>query len=153
MFGVVVCPRCRRAKGVELPKKTTTCQCGFEIRVHPSRIRFEAADARELAAAVGRINAELRGGTEEVEAIAAKPRKRNRDAFARVIATASRAGDRRQKARAAAEGLAREFIVFSRDDWRRAAESLGLLDPDGSLEELVRGNVVYEPKPGYYRTV
>ena len=153
MFGVVVCPRCGRAKGVELPKKTTSCQCGFEIRVHPSRIRFEVADARELAAAVGRINAELRGGTEEVAALTAKPRKRSRDAYLRVVATAGRAGDRRQRTRAAAEGLAKEFVLFTTEDWRHVAEALGLPNPEEGLQELVRGNVVYEPKPGYYRTV
>jgi len=153
MFGVVVCPRCGRAKGVELPKKTTSCPCGFEIRVHPSRVRFETADARELAVAVGRIQAELGGGVAEVEALTAKPKKRSKDAYARVIADAGRAGDRRQKMRAAAESLAREFILFSLEDWRRVAEALGFPNPDERLQELVRGNVVYEPKPGYYRTV
>jgi len=152
MFGVVVCPRCGRAKGVELPKKTTSCPCGFEIRVHPSRVKFETSDARELAAAVGRIQAELQGGLTEVDAVA-RPRKRSKDAYARVIENASRAGDRRQKARASAEGLTREFVLFSVDDWRRVAEALGLPNADELLEELVRGSVVYEPKPGYYRTV
>lgn len=153
MFGVVVCPRCGRAKAVELPKKTTSCPCGFEIRVFPSRVRFEAADARDVASAVGRINAELHGGTKAVEDLAAKPKKRSKDAFARVIALASRAGDRRQRTRAAAEGLAREFVLFSREDWRLVAGALGVPDADAGLEELLRGNVVYEPRPGYYRTV
>jgi len=153
MFGVVVCPRCKRAKGVELPKKTTSCPCGFEIRVFPSRLKYETSDARDLAEAVGRINAELRGGTEEVAAITAKPRKRSKNAYARVVAVAARAGDRRQKVRAAAEGLAREFVLFSREDWARVLEMLGIPQVDESLEELVRGNVVYEPKPGFFRNV
>ncbi len=153
MFGVVVCPRCGRAKAVELPKKATSCPCGFEIRVHPSRVRFESDDAREVATAVGRVNAETHGGAGAVAAIAAKPRRRSRDAYARVIAAATRAGDRRQRVRAAAEGLAREFVLFSIEDWRHVAGALGVPDADASLEELVRGNVVYEPKPGYYRTV
>ena len=153
MFGVVVCPRCGRAKGVELPKKTTTCECGSEFQVHPSRLRFETTNGRELAAAVGRINAELRGGTAEVEALAARPKRRSKDAYARIVASASRAGDRRQRTRVAAEELAREFVLFSTDDWRRTAQALGIPNPTESLEELVRGNVVYEPKPGFYRTV
>ena len=33
------------------------------------------------------------------------------------------------------------------------AATLGLPNADDLLEELVRGNVVYEPKPRYYRTV
>ena len=153
MYGVVVCPRCGRAKGVELPKKTTTCQCGFTIMVRPSAIKFESSSGREMAAAVGRINADLRGGTEEVRKFAAKPKKRSRDAYARIVESASRAGDRRHRIRAAAEGLASEFVLFSIEDWQRVMEALGISQTAESLEELVRGNVVYEPKPGYYRTV
>jgi len=153
MFGVVVCPRCKRAKGVELPKKTTTCPCGFAFRVFPSRLKYETSDARDLAVAVGRINAELRGGTEEVAAIAVRPKRRSKDAYARVVAIAARAGDRRQRVRAAAEGLAKEFVLFSREDWTRVMEMLGIPRGGDGLEELVRGNVLYEPKPGYFRTV
>jgi len=151
MFGVVVCPRCKRAKGVDLEKRTTTCDCGFAIRIAASRTTFETSDARELAAAVGRIQAELRGGTKAVET-AARPKRRSRDAFARVIAHASR-GDRRQRTRLAAEGLAREFVLFTFEDWRQVAEALAIPDPSVALEELTRGNVVYQPRPGYYRTV
>jgi len=142
-----------RAKGIELPKKTTTCPCGFEMRVFPSRLKYETSDARDLAAAVGRINAELRGGTEEVAAITAKPKRRSKDAYARVVAVAAKAGDRRQRVRAAAEGLAKEFVLFSREDWTRTMEMLGIPQAGEGLEELVRGNVLYEPKPGYFRTV
>src|SRR3989304_1253290 len=66
MFGIVVCPRCKRAEGGGLEKKTTTCDCGFEIRIPTSRPAFETSDARELAAAVQRMKAELRGGTKAV---------------------------------------------------------------------------------------
>jgi len=154
MFGVVVCPRCGRAKGVELPKRTTTCPCGFEYRVVPSRVQSETSDARDLATAVGRINAERGGGTHEVEAArTARPRHVSKDAYARVVAIAGRAGDRRLRVRAAAECLAREFLLFTREDWRRVLESLAIPQPEERLEELIRGNVVYEPKPGYFRTV
>jgi hypothetical protein len=152
MYGIVVCPRCKRAKGVELEKKTTACDCGFEIRVRSRRTPFETSDARELAAAVARVQAEIHGGTKAVEEAIPRPKKRGRDAFARVIADASR-GDRRQRVRLAAEGLAREFILFTVEDWRRVAEAIGVPNPAEALEELVRGNVVYEPRPGYYRTV
>src|SRR6059036_205541 len=63
MYGVVVCPRCKRAKGVNLKQKTTTCQCGFEIYVVPARIRARAVTARELAPLVGQVSAEIAGGT------------------------------------------------------------------------------------------
>ncbi len=59
MYGVVVCPRCKRAKGVDLKQKTTSCSCGFEIRVLPVRVKARAETARELAPLVARVNAEL----------------------------------------------------------------------------------------------
>src|SRR2546428_13582623 len=62
MFGVVVCPRCHRAKGVDLSKKTTTCSCGFAIRVVPARVRLRVGTERELIEAVRRGGAELAGG-------------------------------------------------------------------------------------------
>src|SRR5439155_218726 len=61
MYGVIVCPRCKRAKGVDLKQKTTTCACGFEIRIAPSRVRARADTARELASLVGQVSAELAG--------------------------------------------------------------------------------------------
>src|SRR5437660_12177541 len=48
MYGVIVCPRCKRAKSVDLNQKTTTCACGYEIRCAPSRLRAWAYTLREL---------------------------------------------------------------------------------------------------------
>src|SRR5439155_1005822 len=83
MYGVVVCPRCKRAKGVNLKQKTTTCQCGFEIYVVPARIRARAVTARELAPLVGQVSAEIAGGTGEYRrARAPAPRQRSRQNLA-----------------------------------------------------------------------
>jgi uncharacterized Zn finger protein (UPF0148 family) len=154
MFGVVVCPRCHRAKGVELSKKTTSCSCGFEIRVLPSRIRVRVGTERELVEAVRRASAEIAGGLAEYERVAA-PRKKKRvsDVHARVAAVAMRAGDRAHRIRAAAIELSKELEVFSVADLRAVLSALGIPDVDGSLDELLRANVVYEPREGYYRAV
>src|SRR2546429_9735135 len=95
MYGVVVCPRCKRAKGVNLKQKTTTCQCGFEIHVIPARIRARAETARELAPLVGKVSAELGGGTEEYRR-GHTPRGRGRDRarHARLRALCREGGDR-----------------------------------------------------------
>lgn len=154
MFGVVVCPRCKRAKGVELPKKTTTCACGFEIRVVPSRIRLRASTARELAPLVAQANAELAGGLEAYRrATTPRQRRRPRDVHARVVAAAGKARDRARRIQAAAVELTRELEVFSRDDWVRVLEGLGVPNPEEALEGLLVAREVYEPKPGFYRAV
>ncbi len=116
-------------------------------------MKLQSDDAREIAEAVGRLNAELRGGTEELARATAKPKRRDRDAYLRIVATATRAGDRRHRVRAAAEGLTQEFVLFTADDWRRVLDLLGIPEAESSLDELVRGNVIYEPKPGYFRAV
>jgi len=77
MFGVVVCPRCHRAKGVDLSKKTTTCSCGFAIRIVPARIRLRVGTERELIEAVRRVSADLAGGLSEYER-AVQPRRKTR---------------------------------------------------------------------------
>ena len=154
MYGVVVCPRCKRAKGVDLKQKTTTCLCGFDIHITPARVRARAETARELAPLVGQVNAELAGGTGVVQrAFGPAKRRRPREVHARVIAAVPRVGDRSTRLRAAAVELTNELEVFTREDWSRVLEGLGIPDAEGALESLVRGNAVFEPKEGFYRAV
>ncbi len=154
MYGVVVCPRCKRAKGVNLKQKTTTCPCGFEIRVVPAKVKARAATPRDLAPLVGQVNAELAGGTKAVQALLAPPRRaRPREVHARIVAAVPRTGDRTTKLRAAAVELTRELEVFTMDDWSRVLEGLGIGGAAAALASLVESNAVFEPKEGFYRAV
>ncbi len=154
MYGVVVCPRCHKAKGVDLRQKTTACPCGFEIRVTPARVKARAATPRELAPLVGQVNAELAGGTRTVQQALAPPKRpRPREVHARVIAAVPKAGDRTTRIRAAAAELTSELEVFTRDDWARVLEGLGIPDAEAALDALLRANAVFEPKEGFYRSV
>jgi hypothetical protein len=154
MYGVVVCPRCKRAKGVDLKQKTTTCMCGFQISLRSARIRARAETAREIAPLVGKVSAELAGGSDEYRKAAAPVRRRRpRDPHVRVLGIASKPHDRAGRVRTAAVELTRELEVFSMDDWRRVLESLGIPRPEEALESLVRANLVVEPKEGFYRAV
>lgn len=154
MYGVIVCPRCKRAKGVDLKQKTTTCSCGFEIHVLPARIRARAPTPRELAPLVGQVNAELAGGAAVVAKAFASPNKpRPREVHARVIEAVPREGDRATRVRAAAVELTNELEVFTKDDWARVLEGLGIPEPEGALAVLLDANVVFEPRAGFYRVV
>ena len=154
MYGVVVCPRCKRAKGVDLKQKTTACACGFEIHVVPARVRARTSSARNLPGLVGRVSAELAGGLRAYERDAA-PRKRTRirEVHARVAATVPKRGERGARVRAAAAELTRELQVFTLEDWSQVLEVLGIPDADDALGDLLRASVVYEPRPGFYRSV
>src|SRR5881398_2951573 len=128
MYGVIVCPRCKRAKGVDLKQKTTTCACGFEIRIAPSRVRARADTARELASLVGQVSAELAGGLAAYRRAATPARRRrSRDVHLRIVGVASKPHDRASRLRAA--------------------------DAEGALATLIRANLVMEPKDGFYRAV
>jgi hypothetical protein len=154
MYGVVVCPRCKRAKGVDLKQKTTTCACGFEIHILPARIRGRAETARKLAPLVGQINAEIAGGLDEYQRVATPARrKRSRDVHVRVIGIASKQRDRGSRIRAAAVELTRELELFSLEDWTRVLAGLGIPRPEKALDILRRENFVLEPKAGFYRAV
>ena len=154
MYGVVVCPRCKRAKGVDLKQKTTTCLCGFEIRVVPARVRARANTARELAPLVGQVSAEIAGGLKAYREAAAPVRRiRPRDVHLRVIGIASKAQGRANRVRAAAVELTRELEVFSMPDWERVLAGLGIPHPEEALAALVRANLVLEPTSGFYRAV
>ena len=154
MYGVIVCPRCNRAKGVDLEQKTTTCVCGFEIHVLPARIRARATSAREIAPLVGKVNAEIAGGLETYLRDAAPVRRRrSKDVHLRVAGIASKAHDRVGRIRSAAIELTRELEVFSLGDWTRVLEALGVPRAEEALAALMRANFVHEPKAGFYRTV
>ena len=64
-----------------------------------------------------------------------------------------KAGDRAHRVRAAAVELSKELEVFSVADLRAVLTALGIPEVDESLDELLRANVVYEPREGYYRAV
>ena len=154
MYGVIVCPRCKRAKGVDLKQKTTTCACGFEIRIAPSRVRARADTARELASLVGQVSAELAGGLAAYRKAAAPARRRrSRDVHLRIVGIASKPHDRAGRLRAAAVELTRELEVFSLGDWTQVLAGLGIADAEGALATLIRANLVMEPKDGFYRAV
>jgi hypothetical protein len=154
MYGVVVCPRCKRAKGVDLKQKTTSCVCGFEIHIAPSKIRARANTARELAPLVGRVSAELAGGLEAYQKAAAPSRRtRSRDVHLRIVGIASKPRDRASRVRLAAVELTRELELFSVEDWTRVLAGLGIPRPEEALATLVQANLVMEPKEGFYRAV
>src|SRR2546430_9716273 len=152
MYGVVVCPRCKRAKGVDLKQKTTTCACGFDIPIAPSGGRARADTARELASLVGQVSAELAGGLAAYRKAAAPARRRrSKDVHLRIVGVASKPHDRAGRLRAAAVELTRELEVFSLGDWTQVFSGLGIAAGEGALATLIRANPVLEPKDRFYR--
>ena len=152
MYGVVVCSRCGRARGVRIGQKTASCQCGHKIDLSMAKVGRKTEDARELARAVGLENAKLSGGLEDCEKVSLLPRKR-KGAHGRAATAAERAGNRDAKVRVVAEELSRELGTFTVGDFGVVLVSLGIQDPQKLLEELSKANFIYEPSPGRFRVV
>jgi len=61
-LGVLVCPQCKQAKGVDLSSKTTKCVgCGKTLTVQKLKIFYETDSQEQLRRAIGMLNAELDG--------------------------------------------------------------------------------------------
>ena len=61
-FGIVVCPRCKKAKAVDLSCKTTKCiRCGKILHICKLKMFYETDSRVKLQNAIGLINAENDG--------------------------------------------------------------------------------------------
>jgi len=61
-LGVIVCPKCKQVKGVDLSSKTTKCAgCGKTLSLKKLKIFYETDSQEKLRQAIGLLNAELEG--------------------------------------------------------------------------------------------
>ena len=64
-YGIVVCSKCKRAKGFLLSNKTTRCiACGKVIDIKKSKIMFKTDSRVEMQNVIGMINADIDGNSE-----------------------------------------------------------------------------------------
>jgi len=65
-YGIVVCSKCRRAKGFLLSSKTTRCiVCGKVLKINKLKIMFKTDSIVEMQNAIGIINADSNGNSEK----------------------------------------------------------------------------------------
>jgi hypothetical protein len=154
MYGAVVCSRCRRAQAVDLRNKTARCQCGNQIKIKEAKRFFESSSQREVAAAVARLNAELKGGTEEWEKIAEEmSRKEVTDPYSRIVLNASSVTNPEEKLGIVVRGLSDAFESFSREQLEKALRMLAIKNIEECIKGLLRENIIYEPRKDVFRAV
>lgn len=152
MFAVVVCPRCRTAKGVNLNNKTVMCRCGKRLRIQELKIYQRASNYKELVDAVGKVNAYLRGAIKEYKDFF-PTKSKPRDVYSRIASMARNARDRKEKIRVAVVELSKEFDLFSYEDLGKVLDKMGINGVERCLEDLLKENVIYEPRIGLYKMV
>ena len=61
-FGVIVCPKCKKVKGIDLSNKTTKCYgCGKVLTIQKLNVLYTTTSQEELKRAIGLVNARLDG--------------------------------------------------------------------------------------------
>ena len=59
-YGIIVCPRCRNSKVVDLFYKTTTCfRCNKKIDLNKVKILYKSNSEEEIRKAIGDLNIKL----------------------------------------------------------------------------------------------
>jgi len=72
-FGIIVCPRCKKAKVVDLSCKTTKChRCDKVLKLKKLKILYETDSEHKVRQALGLVNAEMDGRLEEFKGIMTK---------------------------------------------------------------------------------
>ena len=65
-FGIVVCPRCKKTKVVNLAVRTAKChRCGKVLKLEKLRIIYETDSEHKVRQTLGLINAKMDGRLEE----------------------------------------------------------------------------------------
>ncbi len=148
-YGVIVCPKCGMARGVETVKKTTTCQCGREIDLEQMKIKNQTDSPIELAQLVAKANAVIRGGQEP----GPEKRSRKKDPMNMIAERAKPIKDPLERMRVVAQGLTELKSQFTVGDLREVASLLGRDSAEDILARLKEHNLVYEIDVGVYRSV
>jgi hypothetical protein len=154
MYGVVVCSRCRKARAVDLRTNTARCQCGNQIDLKEAKKFFESFDQREVASAVGRLNAEISGGIEEWEELVGDKSKDDvGDVYSKIVSDASDVSEVQERIEIVARSLTNAFGSFTRKEMEKVLRMLGMRDVEDCVQALLRENIIYEPEPGVFCAV
>jgi len=148
MFGVIICPRCNRARGVDLSVKTSKCPgCGLHSEVDRMRTYFQTDNEQELAELVRRTNSRMQHSIED---------------YGDDVVLARQATEEQRK-RTKNQSLDFDGMVmiarslsseqgFGLDDLKGVLIKEGYdLDPAKIASIMLNEGIVYEPKPGRFR--
>ncbi|HXZ23974.1 MAG TPA: DUF1922 domain-containing protein [Methanomassiliicoccales archaeon] len=145
MFGVVVCPKCNRARGVKLGSARARCNyCGHSIDLSKARIFYKAETETQLAEGVKRMMERI--ATQGLDADAEIARKRK-------VPTA----DRKPSKKAVKDPLkaaAQLTALHGTFDLGSFRETLGVSSDEEAtsvIEKLLGEGELLEPRPGIYR--
>jgi hypothetical protein len=169
-FGVVVCPNCNRAVGINLNVKSTKCRrCNHGLNPKSRKVLYETNSERELAQAVGQANLKIQNGSDEYQDLLKDLELEDEqtifeqdglyvydksvDIYKRIAMKVKKLENLQEQLIGSASDLSKQFTEFSVDDFGKVIECLGLNPEDSEkyIAQLVSNGIIYEPRVGYYR--
>ena len=61
-YGIIVCPKCKKAKGINLTQKTTKCiRCNKTLIINKIKICYKTDSEQKMRQVIGLINAKIIG--------------------------------------------------------------------------------------------
>jgi len=149
MFGVIVCPKCHRARGVELPSKSAMCvHCGRAIDVTKAKVYFKTASQEELGLAVKKMSESLAVDIDKYPA----ERKRK----ARIVDERSKVQKvkmNEEELRELALRMTREKGEFDLLDLMGALKLKDLDDATEIVETMLAAGIIYEPRSERFKAL
>ncbi len=147
-YGVVVCTKCRNAKGVDLVNKNTRCtRCGKQLSLKRLRVYYRSDSQAEIADKVGVLNARLRNVEITEQNVT------DNDPYIIAVKESSLGSNERERLLILARVLTRELGTFERSDLERIVEIQGTGDPDEMMELFNKLDEVYQPQRNVFRAV
>jgi rRNA maturation protein Nop10 len=145
MFGVIICPKCHRARGVSLSAKKVKCpHCGRTIDVSMAKVYHRTEDQEELVLAVQKMTERLAVSIEDYPA----ERKRRGKVAPKECKTKSS----EQDLRALAIELTEQKGQFTLEDLMAetgaSADKASLL-----LEKMRSAGLVFETSPDRFKAL
>jgi len=144
MFGVVVCPKCKKARGVVIGSARAKCpRCGHSIDLSKARIFYKTDSQAELAEAVKKMMDRLSEGIEDIDV----ERKRRRP----VVKKETRPRRTEDSLVAVAKQLTTRQGTFAVEDFASALEIKDVEAASKLIDALLAQGLLLEPRPGRYR--
>jgi hypothetical protein len=150
MFGVVVCPKCHRARGADLSNQTTGCaHCGHVIDLSKARVYARTDSKDKLPEAVRRMTEKLAVNIEDYPA-----ERKNRARAPKLEKKPKRADSLNLEGlRSLATELNRGKDYFGVQDVKSSCGLESEDDANRLIEKMLDRGVVFEPLAGRFKIV
>ncbi len=145
-YGVIICPKCGKARGLETSRKTVTCHCGRQIKLQRLKPKFLTDSPLELAETVQKVNASLKGA-------GPMPKERRKVRSSVLVVDKEKFKSARgplERARVVLEELAKKKPEFSAEDLAKISAQLGGR-PKDLVQRLLESGVIYEVSPERFK--